>query len=253
MGRANLRKLGSKKYRQQFQLYTLEGLHAVGDAFRSGVRIFGILHTAKAVHSSQDNELLKRVRKAGLPVDEISEADAKAITGLVNPPGMTALLPMPDTSRFPSAIQEGVTLVLDHVNDPGNAGTLLRAAAFYGVKQVWLSEGSVDPFNQKVLRAAMAAHLVLDIRYPIHLEPALKLAHTQGATVAISLLEGGKPPQRLDKAEKKILILGNEPQGIDPALLRYANERLAIPRQGPVDSLNVAMAGAVLLDRLIRE
>jgi TrmH family RNA methyltransferase len=144
-------------------------------------------------------------------------------------------------------------LALDRVADPGNVGTLLRAAAFYGVREVWLGTGSAEAHSPKVLRAAMAAHLHLRVCEQVNLAAELAGAKRSGARVLAAEMEGversaGSLPGR---GAGQVLVLGSEAHGVDPALIELADERLAIARRGPIDSLNVAMAGTVLLDRLL--
>ncbi|HEX05091.1 MAG TPA: TrmH family RNA methyltransferase [Bacteroidetes bacterium] len=145
-----------------------------------------------------------------------------------------------------------VVVAFDRVMDPGNLGTLIRAAVFYGVTEFWLGEGTVDVFNPKVLRASMGAHLHATLYRGVNLEQSLTAAVAEGVRVIATEMdaEGEIKPVHPD-SRPVVLLLGNEPAGVSPGLVALATEHVAIERRGPVDSLNVAMAGSVLLDRLL--
>jgi len=254
LGKGVLQKLTTKKYRQKFGLYLLEGSAAVRDAIEQGGEALGVLHDARALDRGQDRDALEQLRASRIPVQEVDATDLKRMSDLATPPPVIAVLRADDASEPTLPLNTPLVVALDRVADPGNVGTLLRAAAFYGVHEVWLGLGTAERYNPKVLRSAMSAHLHVRICPNVDLDTILPKAQAQGARVLAAVVEGAEPPFALmvDDAPS-ILLLGNEPHGIRPELVRIADRRIAIRRRGPVDSLNVAMAGTVLIDRLLTD
>ncbi len=254
LSKQDIRKLGQKKYRQRFGYYFLEGSIGIRDALESSETIQAILFTATAEKRSFDSEVLKKIRQHSIPLVEIGEADARTISGLSTSPGLFALLPIPDELSHIDTVQPGITLALDQINDPGNVGTLLRAAAFYGVSEVWLGKGTAELYNPKTLRAAMGTHFHVPVISGVDMIETLSAIKDDDCTVLVTNVEQGAPPKHQQMySSSVILVLGSEAHGVSAQLKEAADEFVFIPRSGPVDSLNVAMAGTVLLDRLTRK
>ena len=154
----------------------------------------------------------------------------------------------------------GFVLALDHLQDPGNLGTLLRTALAAGVEEVWLG-GGADPLQPKVLRASAGAALALPLRREpdrAGLLPLLHAARAGGHQLVATLVEGGGgtgaeapiPYWQLDWTRPTVLLLGNEGAGLHPELAALASHRVTIPHSSAVESLNVAVAaGPLLLER----
>ncbi len=251
MSRGNLARLENKKYRQRWGLYILEGTAAIRDALEAGAPFHGILVDDRLQDHPEERELIPVLHQSGVAVQQVPASQLKRISGLVTPPPMVGVFveEPPLEPQIPS--RDPLILALDRVQDPGNAGTLMRTAAFYGVRELWFGKGTVERYNPKVLRAAMSAHFQLRIAVNVDLEDAIRRSKKEGCRVFAADAEGEDRLAALDESHPAILLLGNEPNGVDPALLQLADARLAIARRGRIDSLNVAMAGAILLDRLL--
>ncbi|MFH0882662.1 MAG: RNA methyltransferase [bacterium] len=250
MSRSNLAKLENKKYRQRWGLYLLDGTATIRDAHQAGARFHGILVDERYHNHDEETALVQALRGAGVPVQEVTEPELSHISGLITPPPLLGVV-LEEQAYLPEIpVVTPLVLALDRVQDPGNAGTLLRSAAFYGVKEVWFGKGTVERYNPKVLRAAMSAHFHLKIAVNVDLESEVRRARESGCHVYVADMRGEEQAIAPDASRPAILILGNEPNGVDPVLLTLADTRLAIARRGRIDSLNVAMAGTVLLDRL---
>ena len=152
-------------------------------------------------------------------------------------------LPPPSPADF--------SLVLDGVQDPGNAGTLLRTAAAAGVDQVLFAPGCVDPFNGKVLRAAMGAHFRVPIRILPHWE-AVMAALPTGQPLYLASAEGSILYDEVEWRNSSALVLGSEAHGASSQLQEKA-AAIAIPMAAATESLNVAAAGAVILYEAARQ
>jgi RNA methyltransferase, TrmH family len=159
------------------------------------------------------------------------------VSALAHPPRVVAVFRRED---LPSGTRP-VTLALWHIGDPGNVGTLLRAADAFGAG-VALSEGCADPTAPKALRASMGA----TFRVPLSCfdEPA-------GRRIAL-VPSGGIPLPELQIEGDAVLVLGAEREGLPPDVLERCHDRASIPQPGGGDSLNVALAGAIALYELAR-
>jgi TrmH family RNA methyltransferase len=151
--------------------------------------------------------------------------------------------------KQPAALAQSAVL-LDGVQDPGNAGSILRSAGAAGIKQVYCSPGTASIWSPKVLRAAMGAHFVLEI-----FENADLAALVRAARVPV-LATSGYASERIydvDLSRPVAWLLGHEGQGVSDALLNLATHRVAIPHAGAVESLNVAACAAVCFFEQLRQ
>lgn len=168
--------------------------------------------------------------------ENTSENVMKKITGLSSPEGVAAEFPLPK----PSALQTGPLLVLDRLSDPGNVGTLIRTAIALGWAGIYFMPGTVDPFHEKVVRASRAALF----RFPWQLGSweELKQLKLEGYVADI----GGTPLDQVAPKKEIALVLSNEGQGVSDEGQTFG-ERITIPMHGEMESLNVAISGAILM------
>lgn len=174
-------------------------------------------------------------------VIRVSSNILKKITGLEEPDGCAAIVPLPAEQPLKNM---DCILILDEVSDPGNLGTLWRTALGLGWQGVWLLPGSADPFNDKALRASQCA--VFRLPYErVFPEQILSWSQTLKATIYTADLHG-TPIDQCKKFKPLGLVLGNEGRG-PGSWTHTATERVTIPISSAVESLNVASAGAILL------
>jgi len=252
IGKTILAKLTKKKYRKEYGLYLLEGAATVADAISISADIVGLIYDERALNRDGDLSTISLAKKNDIEVQELSLIDLKRISDLVTPPPVVAVAKVSEERQPTLPLDSPLVLALDEVADPGNLGTLLRAAAFYGIKEVWLGRGTAELYNPKVIRSTMAAHYHLNICENVDLAIACRLAQKSGAKVMATAVDGELENfPKLSKEEPGILLLGNEPHGLSEELEKISDNNVAIKRRGPIDSLNVAMAGTVLIDRLL--
>lgn len=171
----------------------------------------------------------------------VTEAILKKISGLSNPEGVIAEIEMP-TFGIPDGSRH--LLVLDGINDPGNMGTLMRTALAFGWDGVFILPTSCDPFNEKVLRAARGAHFKLPLQRGSIQELQEMLYRGQFQPILADI--DGLPPEKLETSDKMVLVMGNEAHGASQAVRKLCSS-VAIPMDGQMESLNVAVAGGILL------
>lgn len=222
----------STGYRKESQTVVVEGLKMVGELASSEI-LKTILMTEACLE------------KGFYPTGEVyivSEEIIKKIARTSSPEGVVAEGIMPEPSTL-SGMKR--VLVLDRVSDPGNVGTLLRSALAFGWQGVYLIEGSCDPFNDKALRAAKGATFRIPWRMGSWKD--LRSAFPQDAVRFLAADLEGSFPETLALDERGVfLVLGHEGQGLSQEALLCC-EKVTIPMEGAMESLNVSAAGSILM------
>lgn len=171
----------------------------------------------------------------------VTEAIMKKISGMQSPEGIVAEIKMPP-NRLPNDCR--YLLILDRINDPGNMGTLMRTALAFGWSGIFILDESCDPYNEKVLRAARGAHFKLPIQKGSLNELKALISKNDYPLYLADL--AGESIEAVTPRTSCALIMGNEAQGARP-FLKEVSRRITIPMEGPMESLNVGVAGGILL------
>ncbi len=177
---------------------------------------------------------------------ELSEDELHRISVQQSPNGALVVAPMPPTPEGLPANEW--CLVLEQIQDPGNLGTIIRIADWFGVKHVVCSPGCADYYNAKVLSAAMGGHL----RVQLHTASLPQFLETCRMPVLAATLHG-KSTRDADQYGAAALLIGNESKGLSAELLRFATEEVTIRRRGGAESLNAAVSAGILLATLLPE
>jgi TrmH family RNA methyltransferase len=244
------RKLADRKERYEARMLLAEGVRMIGDAWQSGVRPVAVFYDPQTVAGNPAAaELLATLESGGAECQPCTPDVFATLTSTVTPQGLVAVLPLPLSQSLPTTIT--FALVLDAVRDPGNAGTLLRSAAAAGVQVVIFGPETVDPFNDKVMRAGMGAHF----RVPLRICPTWNhVRQILGSAPVLYLAEAGATLayDEVDWRAASALVVGGEASGAGDAA-RAAATAIAIPMQSEVESLNAAVAGSVILFEAARQ
>lgn len=172
---------------------------------------------------------------------EITDAVLKKISGMASPEGLLAEVRMPSMIEISD---EKRVLALDGVSDPGNLGTLLRTALAFQWDAVYFLPGCCDPFNEKAVRAARGAHFKLPLAKG-EAENLIVWARKNEVTALLADLNG-ENPEVIEKSKRCLLVLGNEAHGASDRIREFS-QSVSIPMPGKMESLNVAVAGGILL------
>ena len=234
-----VRRLHSARGRREAGCVLLEGTHLLQEALAQGLALNRLLFTT--TWADRHRTLLERV--PGTAWHPVSDAVLTAMATTVHPDGVVALAPAP---RLPWPRQPRFLLALDGLQDPGNVGTLLRTALATAVDGVVLV-GGADPLQPKVLRASAGAALRLPVRQQPSLQAVLAEAQQCGLRRVATCVRGGVACTDLDWSRPTLLLLGSEAAGLDPAVCAQCDVRVSIPHSTVVESLNVAVAGALLM------
>ncbi len=207
-----------------------------------------VVEGIKIISEMENVKTLLTVDKALIPkslqADEIflvTETVMKKISRTKNPEGILAIAKMPQES---SLEKKKKILVLDGINDPGNLGTLLRTALAFGWEGIYLLASCCDPFNEKALRAAKGATFRLPYTLG-KLDDFTVFCGKSDFQVLIADL-AGTPPEKVKPSEKRLLILGSEAKGISKELTTLG-QPVSLPMSKTMESLNVAVAGGILM------
>ncbi|MFN8594502.1 MAG: RNA methyltransferase [Thermomicrobiales bacterium] len=242
---ALVRALGRRDRRAAERAFVVEGVRAVQDGLAAGV-----LPRLLLVRQGEEELLGELVLPPGTPVRIVERGLFDRLSEVQHPQGVLAVFPWPN---FVAALDSTapLVLVLDRLRDPGNLGTLLRAAAAAGVTAVFLTAASVDPWNAKVVRAGMGAHWRVPV-LPFDAAAAHALRPRLSRRVAAAA-DANQTYDAVDWSGPAALIVGGEAEGVSRELLAWATESAAIPLAGGVESLNAAVAGAVMLFEAARQ
>ena len=220
-----VRQLEQKKYRKKEGLFVAEGPKVVGDLLRAGFKAHTIFATSE--WESQ-----------GQTFQEVSDEELRRVSFLQHPQRVLALFFIP-TESVPSV--SSLSLALDDVQDPGNLGTIIRIADWFGIDTIYCSENTADAWSPKVVQATMGSIARVNIIY-IDLQELISKAQVP---VYGTLLDG-QDIYTQELSKEGIIVMGNEGNGISAPIRKLINRKLLIPQfhEGP-ESLNVAIATAI--------
>jgi TrmH family RNA methyltransferase len=232
-----IQSLYHKKQRDALSLFIVEGVKGVDELLNSSFAIQNIFAVNDWAHPLMDKA----------PLIRVSEEELQKISGLQTANKVLAVAEQQNfTAQKP---QKGsITLALDGIQDPGNMGTLIRIADWFGINTILASEDSVEMYNPKVIQSTMGSFIRVKVGYGnlTHLLSDLAIP------VFGALLEGASVYNQSSIAEG-VLLIGNESKGIHAELLPYISAPIHIPRIGGAESLNAAVAAGILLSHLIKK
>lgn len=234
------RSLQQKKFRDERSAFLVEGQKLVEELLRSGWKVQHLFATAETAD------------RMALPSPLIvAEHELQRTGTLESGIGVLAVAEKPVQEGTPSIGPEELVLALDGVNDPGNLGTVIRIADWFGIRQVWCSEGSVDVYNPKTVRSSMGGIFRVAVRY-CDLAHELGDQERAGTSIYMATMDG-RPVFEETLGRKALLVLGSESHGLSTDVLRVPHRSISVPRGGQAESLNVAMAASALCMEFARQ
>lgn len=244
-----IRKLHSAKGRREQQLFLLEGSHLLEEACAVNYPLVTVCFTPEwqERHPQLWQDAASRCQRAELVSPEV----LKAIATTVQPDGVVATARRsltPDSAPLPGEpLLAGVGLALETLQDPGNLGTIIRTAAAAGAERLWLSRDSVDIDNPKVLRSSVGQWFRLPVTVSPNLQDVVSQCQNQGIQVVATLPDATLSYWDIDLLCPTLILLGNEAAGLRDDLAMRADQHVKIPLMPGVESLNVAIAAALML------
>lgn len=245
------RHLLHRKARERQGLFVAEGIRAVEEILRSSFTITGALVSPQLVSTPRGQALRSGLAERGVDVAEITDRDFETASDTESPQGVLAIAAVPTSAltglRTAKALR---LLVLDAIQDPGNAGTIVRTAAALGATATFALPGTVDLWNAKVVRSGMGAHFhhpCLSVTW----DELDTFRREHGVAIWAADASGGSMTG-LDAPERLALVVGNEGGGLSSLSRTRADRLVALPISAAVESLNVAVATGILLYELRR-
>lgn len=240
----HIRLLHRPKGRREQGQFLLEGTHLLETALSQGCSPLVVCYTSawQARYPQLGQQLTQQAQRSLLVSPEV----LSQIATTVNPDGVVATVATTAFALPPPRLFR-LGLLLERLQDPGNLGTILRTAVATEVEGLWLSQDSVDWQNPKVLRASAGACLQLVPQTVTDLKTVIQSYQGQGFQVIATLPQATKTYWEIDFRRPTLLLFGNEGQGLSPELIALTDEQIAIPQAQTVESLNVAVAVALLL------
>ncbi len=238
-----IRSLADKKNREIEHLFVVEGNKSVSDLLHSGMKASLLVATPSFLDQLSDI--------TNQPAEEIIEAGQEEIrkaSQLKNPQQAIALFPIRKPLLTPTDLKGKLSLALDTIQDPGNLGTIIRLADWFGIEQIICSESTVDVYNPKVIQATMGAFARVKIQY-CYLADFLSQCHTIALPIYGTFLDGRNIYQETLTTEG-LIVMGNEGNGISQEVEKLVTQKLYIPSYPPdritSESLNVAVATSII-------
>lgn len=246
----NVKKLlSSTKHRREQGLFVLEGARLVFDVLNSFYTVSCLLITQNAYekYKTQADEIAKHCQRVFIISDDISEK----LSDTKNPQGVFAICRMRNNADF-RFIPNGRYIALDHIQDPGNLGTIVRTAEALGIDGVIIG-GGCDMYNPKVLRAAMGSMLRMHIVQTDDLAQMLTGLKSKGVPVYASTPDSNAAPVTdIDFSAGGVCVIGNEANGVREEIKRICGSLVTIKMTGRAESLNASAAASILMWEMLR-
>ncbi len=234
-----IQSLHSKKFRDEHNKFIAEGIKLITDLLNDAPNWIDKLYVTENFVSKQPEIL---IGKAFELIDDIA---MQRISLLDHPSPMLAIVNKP-IQNINNNFKNNWALALSNLQDPGNMGTIIRTADWFGINHIIASENTVECYNPKVVQSSMGSIFRVQINY-VNLKNYFE---TNKLPVYGAYLQG-KSVFELKNIEKGIIIIGNEGKGIDDDLEKYVTQKIVIPKHGNAESLNAAIAAGIIMAQLI--
>lgn len=232
----HVRFLQQKKYRQKYNQFIVEGLKSVDEFLKSALQCVGVFG---------NEEVLQRFASEieSEKCFYVNNKQLEQLTGLKSAQQVIAIFEKPQLGTID--VEAKVILALDDIRDPGNLGTIIRTADWFGYKEIVCSNSSVDCYNGKVIQASMGSLCRMKVHY-VDLPLFVKEQNTH--TLVVADMSGTNYKEF--EWNKHILVIGNEGSGASDEIRELMSAKITIPRKGEAESLNAAISAAILLAQI---
>jgi TrmH family RNA methyltransferase len=243
-------KLHLKKYRDQFGLFIVEGKRLCQEALLSNWQIEAVFLEEEFQNKPENSDVIEQFTQRGLTTHLLKSSVFRKLSDTESPQGILLVIKKPALQRSLKSIipKTGIVLIVDGVSDPGNLGTIIRSADWFGISIIMSSQETVDTYNLKVLRASMGSIFRI---HPIQLRDIRKgiiLLKENNFTIVGSFPKASSRLEEHIPAGPVALILGAEATGISSSIKSLIDIKVRIRNKGSAESLNVAVAGGILMN-----
>lgn len=245
----NIKKLKDKKFRDLNNEFIIEGIKIINEAINEEAKIKKIVVCEECVQDGTlDQKLLYEIAKYDCIY--VTKNVFSTLTEVKNPQGILAVIEKKNTEADID-LEADFIVALDDLQDPGNLGTILRTLDSANIKQVIVSKGTADPYNPKVVRSTMGAIFRVKVIECENLVNTLKFLKENKFKIQATSLQTENSIYSVDY-NKKVLIIGNEANGVSEEVFNLADEKIKIPMLGKTESLNAAVATSIIVYEYVR-
>ena len=242
----SIKQLQIKKYREAHRLFIVEGATNTLDYLDSHIELHELYATYEFIN--------KNPHLTNYKVIEVSEKEMSRITALKNHSPLLGIFKIPEYSKPSIIVKDSWYLALDQIHDPGNLGTIIRTADWFGIKDIYCSINSVDAYNPKVVQATMGSLSRVRIKY-VCLESLLKQVGKN--TEIYGAVLNGNPVNKVTNPKPGVILIGSEAHGISDNLMKIITYKLTIPNKNTEannrpESLNASIAAGIMCYALIK-
>lgn len=246
----NIKKLKEKKHRDITGMYMVEGVKLVEEAINEKVNIDSVVICEDCIKDNVfDKKLMYEIAKQN--VIYVSSKVFSTITDVSNPQGILAVIKNNENNKGIN-YEEDIIVVLDGIQDPGNLGTILRTVDSANIKQIVVSENTADVFNPKVVRSTMGAIYRVNVVRSENLVDDLINMKQNGYDIVVTSLDTDNSVYDIDYM-KKVIIIGNEANGVSEKVQKIADYKVKIPMLGKTESLNASVAAGIMIYEYVRK
>jgi TrmH family RNA methyltransferase len=242
------RQLHHARGRRESGRFLIEGPTLMLEALKEGWPLTEVLVEREFASDASGKDLARKLNLASVPWENCSATELARVAETVTPQGAVALAPLtPPRRNLNDSTPPEIILICQSVSDPGNLGTLLRTADWFGVSSVILGEGSADPFSPKVVRASAGSVFRVETREIEDLEEFIRNESSNGRQCFAAVMQGDLLPPDLPHSGRRGLVVGHEMRGVSAEVAAVCSGTVRIPGSGRVESLNLAVAAGILI------
>jgi len=248
-----VKSLYRKKGRMKNKAFIIEGIKIINEAIENNYPIENILYTDQLLKNNEGVDFLNRLKDIYSPI-YVSNNIFKEISDTENPQGVLAVAQLQYRAIEEIKLNtKPFLLYLDEVQDPGNMGTIIRTADAFDIDGIIISEGCVDPYNPKVVRATMGSIFRTPLYYTANGLDELKALKDSGMKIYSTSLEGSIPIYEADYKGGIILVIGNESKGVKEDIQKMSDILIKIPMPGKAESLNAGVAASIIMYEVMKQ
>ena len=254
--------LKQKKFRTEHNLFIAEGTKIVSELLQSKIRVKQLFATADFL-SRIDGWVREKIKiNRDIECFEINNNELERLSALISPNEVLAVCEIPEHDLNKAELNDKLTLVLDNIKDPGNLGTIIRVADWFGIDTIICSNETVDAFNSKVVQATMGSIARIKLYYVDLTDffEELKIFRTNVSLPVYGALIEGEAIYSKQLTSNGLIIIGNESKGISNNLIPFITDKISIPsfshfksEEGEAESLNAAIATSIICSEFRRK
>jgi RNA methyltransferase, TrmH family len=247
-----LNKLKQKKYRYSSESYLCEGLRLFSTAIESNPKdILEIIVNDSFKNNFQFIKVLNFCNQSNTPIFSCSDKIFNSVTDEKSPSGIMFVMKLKNYQESDiSQIKNKNYIYLENISDPGNLGTIIRTAAWFGFSHILLSPDSVDPFNPKVVRASAGGIFNINLYLNTELNTVSEFGLKNKYNFIGTTVENGESLSNWKVSDKNIIFFGNEANGLTESAIQLLNKKITVQGSGNLESLNLSVTAGIVMNHL---